>query len=65
MLGKEAISYENMQRLSCLECRNHIIERYCAIELKEYRRIFRSNDEVRFCYATVNIQLILVQGGAA
>src|ERR1700733_1361680 len=28
--------------------RNHLIERYCSIELREYRRIFRSNDEVRF-----------------
>ena len=26
--------------------RNHLIERYCAIELKEYRRIFRATDEV-------------------
>ena len=26
--------------------RNHLIDRYCAIELKEYRRIFRANDEV-------------------
>lgn len=27
--------------------RNHIVDRYCAIELREYRRIFRANDEVR------------------
>ncbi|KAH8119366.1 Vps53-like protein, partial [Phellopilus nigrolimitatus] len=25
--------------------RSHLIERYCAIELKEYRRIFRTSDE--------------------
>ncbi|KAF7315688.1 hypothetical protein MIND_00084400 [Mycena indigotica] len=27
------------------EVRTHVIERYVAIELKEYRRIFRTNDE--------------------
>ena len=25
--------------------RNHLIDRYCAIELKEYRRVFRITDE--------------------
>ncbi|KAF8313077.1 hypothetical protein DL93DRAFT_2137978 [Clavulina sp. PMI_390] len=27
------------------DVRNHIVDRYCAIELREYRRIFRANDE--------------------
>jgi hypothetical protein len=27
--------------------RNHIIERYIQLQLAEYRRIFRSTDEVR------------------
>jgi len=31
--------------------RNHIVERYCSIELREYRRIFRANDEVRVLVA--------------
>jgi hypothetical protein len=31
--------------------RNHIIERYIQLQLAEYRRIFRSTDEVRQpCY---------------
>lgn len=31
-----------------MQNRNIIVERYCSIELKEYRRIFRANDEVYY-----------------
>ncbi|KAF8310331.1 Vps53-like protein [Cantharellus anzutake] len=27
------------------DVRDHLIDRYCSIELKEYRRVFRANDE--------------------
>jgi hypothetical protein len=33
-----------------LKARNHIIERYIQLQLAEYRRIFRSTDEVSLCY---------------
>ena len=28
-----------------MEVRNHIVDRFVALEMKEYRRIFRTNDE--------------------
>jgi len=31
--------------LTPLCCSNHFVEKYCALELKEYRRIFKSTDE--------------------
>ena len=30
-----------------LTCRNHMVERYLQLQVAEYRRIFRSTDEVR------------------
>lgn len=39
--------FHDASRPICTLHRNHIVERYCSIELREYRRIFRSNDEVR------------------
>lgn len=28
--------------------RHHFVDKYCSVELKEYRKIFRATDEVRF-----------------
>ncbi|KAF8583856.1 hypothetical protein K439DRAFT_1617197 [Ramaria rubella] len=36
------------------DVRNHLIDRYCAIELKEYRRIFRASDEACCSFLILN-----------
>ena len=40
------LSITELLPLNLLICSNHLIDRFCAVELKEYRRIFRPTDEV-------------------
>lgn len=45
MSGEDLFDY-GLKIRTLIGLRKHLIEKYCASELKEYRRIFRVTDEV-------------------